>query len=190
MKHKLYPAVIALCIGMLSSACSGRPSEQTEPTVSAAEATEAALSPESPVETETDKPLPDMLYARDKLFVSTGRKAILTCGTADGNITSVTAPNQEPSENGQANFGSVGVDYVSAAEHAMAVEIDGSYILFLTPGWTEYQGQYFSEEELSPDTLKWLDNYYSLSEEEQLAISYIPSELIRQEEPPLVTEPN
>ena len=119
MKHKLYPAVIALCIGMLSSACSGRPSSaQTEPAVSAAEATEAALSSESPV------------------------------------------------------------------------EIDGSYILFLTPGWTEYQGQYFSEEELSPDTLKWLDNYYSLSEEEQQAISYIPSELIRQEEPPLVTEPN
>ena len=73
-----------------------------------------------------------MLYARDKLFVSTGRKAILTCGTADGNITSVTAPNQELSENGQANFGSVGADYVSAAEHAMAVEIDGIYILFLT----------------------------------------------------------
>lgn len=70
----------------------------------------------------------------------------------------------------------------------MAVEIDGIYILFLTPGWTEYQGQYFSKEELSPDTLTWLDNYYSLSKEEQLAISYIPAELIRQEEPPLVTE--
>ena len=52
---------------------------------------------------------------QDKLFVSTGRKAILTCGTADGNITSVTVPNQEPSETGQANFGSVGADYVSAA---------------------------------------------------------------------------
>ena len=188
MKHKLYHAMIALCIGMLFAACSGRPLEQKEPAVSAAESTEASFSWESPVESETDQPLPNMLYALDKLFVSTGRKAILTCGTADGNITSVTAPNQEPSENGQANFGSVGADYVSAAEHAMAVEIDGIYILFLTPGWTEYQGQYFSEEELSPDTLEWLDNYYSLSEEEQLAISYIPAELIPQEEPPLVTE--
>ena len=102
MKHKLYHAMIALCIGMLFAACSGRPLEQKEPAVSAAESTEASFSWESPVESETDQPLPNMLYARDKLFVSTGRKAILTCGTADGNITSVTAPNQEPSENGQA----------------------------------------------------------------------------------------
>lgn len=108
--------MIVLCIGMLFAACSGRPLEQTEPAVSAAESTEASFSWESPVESETDQPLPNMLYALDKLFVSTGRKAILTCGTADGNITSVTAPNQEPSENGQANFGSVGADYVSAAE--------------------------------------------------------------------------
>lgn len=119
--------MIALCIGMLFAACSGRPLEQTEPAVSVAESTEASFSWESPVESETDQPLPNMLYARDKLFVSTGRKAILTCGTADSNITSVTAPNQELSENGQANFGSVGADYVSAAEHAMAMEIDGIY---------------------------------------------------------------
>ena len=104
MKHKLYHAMISLCIGMLFAACSGKPLEQTEPAVSAAESTEASFSWESPVESETDQQLPNMLYARDKLFVSTGRKAILTCGTADGNITSVTAPNQEPSENGQANF--------------------------------------------------------------------------------------
>lgn len=98
MKHKLYHAMIALCIGMLFAACSGRPLEQKEPAVSAAESTEASFSWESPVESETDQPLPNMLYARDKLFVSTGRKAILTCGTADGNIASVTAPNQEPSK--------------------------------------------------------------------------------------------
>lgn len=84
--------MISLCIGMLFAACSGKPLEQTEPAVSAAESTEASFSWESPVESETDQQLPNMLYARDKLFVSTGRKAILTCGTADGNITSVTAP--------------------------------------------------------------------------------------------------
>ena len=79
--------MIVLCIGMLFAACSGRPLEQTEPAVSAAESTEASFSWESPVESETDQPLPNMLYALDKLFVSTGRKAILTCGTADGKIT-------------------------------------------------------------------------------------------------------
>ena len=78
MKHKLYHAMISLCIGMLFAACSGKPLEQTEPAVSAAESTEASFSWESPVESETDQQLPNMLYARDKLFVSTGRKAILT----------------------------------------------------------------------------------------------------------------
>ena len=43
MKHKLYHAMIVLCIGMLFAACSGRPLEQTEPAVSAAESTEASF---------------------------------------------------------------------------------------------------------------------------------------------------
>ena len=46
----------------------------------------------------------------------------------------------------------------------MAVKSMESTFFFLTPGWTEYQGQYFSEEGCHPDTLEWLDNYYSLSE--------------------------
>ena len=42
-----------------------------------------------------------------------------------------------------------------------------------------FQGRTFSRADLSEETLEWLERYNALSEEEQLAISYIPADLHR-----------
>ena len=44
-------------------------------------------------------------------------------------------------------------------------------------GTVQFHGESFSRSELSQGTLDWLDWYLTLSEEEQLAISYVPNEL-------------
>ncbi len=41
----------------------------------------------------------------------------------------------------------------------------------------QYQDQWYSREDLSEDTIKWMEWYNCLSPEEQLAISYVPHEL-------------
>lgn len=43
----------------------------------------------------------------------------------------------------------------------------------------QFHGQTFSRSELSQGTLDWLDWYLALTEEEQLAISYVPAELYK-----------
>ena len=43
----------------------------------------------------------------------------------------------------------------------------------------QFHGQNFSRSELSQGTLDWLDWYLALTEEEQLAISYVPAELYK-----------
>ena len=40
-----------------------------------------------------------------------------------------------------------------------------------------FQGRVFQSADLSEATLQWLEHYNSLTEEEQLAISYIPADL-------------
>lgn len=40
-----------------------------------------------------------------------------------------------------------------------------------------FNGKTFNEDDLSPDTIEWLEKYNELSEDEQLSISYIPSDL-------------
>lgn len=41
----------------------------------------------------------------------------------------------------------------------------------------QYMGQWYSREDLSEDTIQWLEWYNLLSPEEQMAISYVPGEL-------------
>lgn len=41
-----------------------------------------------------------------------------------------------------------------------------------------YRGQVYDADALSAETLEWLEWFNSLSEEEQLAISYVPNEFL------------
>lgn len=119
-----------------------------------------------------------MVYLRDKLFTSTGREAYVTCGTADGQITSVTSGYKIPQENGQANFNCKGTDYITVDEEGAAVLMDGKYILFLTENAVDYEGKCYRKADLSKETLDWLTFYNSLSKEGQMSISMVPHEFV------------
>lgn len=43
----------------------------------------------------------------------------------------------------------------------------------------EYEGEYYLKSDISEDTLKWLEFYHSMPEEERLKINMVPSEFIR-----------
>ena len=64
----------------------------------------------------------------------------------------------------------------------IVVLIDGTYWLYENKANTngeviEFHGSQFSKADLSAETLEWLEWYNSLSPEEQLAVSSVPSEL-------------
>lgn len=112
------------------------------------------------------------------LLHSTGRTARVSCGTPDGALASSVAFNRTPTEEGQSNFGYRDIDYIYLDENAAAVKLGGSYILFLADGTVEYEGRFFAADQLSPETLEWLEYYNSLPEEGQRSISMVPHDLI------------
>ena len=75
-------------------------------------------------------------------------------------------------------FGYRDIDYIYLDEKAAAVKLGGSYILFLADGTVEYEGRFFVADQLSPETLEWLEYYNSLPEEGQRSISMVPHDLI------------
>lgn len=126
-------------------------------------------------------PLSPMFYTRDTLFIGTDRTARPTCGTEDGSFSSIIDNLTVPTENNQANFGRKGDGYLSLADGAMAVRTGDNYTLFLAEGTAEYEGRFFQKSGLSKDTLEWLEFYHTLSEEDRLSISYVPHELLSED---------
>ncbi len=124
------------------------------------------------------EPLSPMFYARDTLFIGTGRTASPTCGTEDGSFSSVIDSLKVPSENGQSNFGNKGDGYISLWDGAMAVRDGDHYTLFLANGTLEYEGRFFRQSDLSEDTVAWLESYNNLPEEGRKSISYVPYDLM------------
>ena len=108
----------------------------------------------------------------------TGRAAKVKCGTADGTLTSCVAVNQTPKEDGQSNFGCRDIEYIRLGESAAAVKLEGSYVLFLADGIVEYEGDFFAADQLSQETLDWLERYNSMPEEAQRSTSMVPPDLI------------
>ena len=47
------------------------------------------------------------------------------------------------------------------------------------PETVEYEGEYYLKSEISEDTLRWLENYHSLSEEDRRKISMVPHEFVK-----------
>ncbi|MCD7909749.1 MAG: YobA family protein [Clostridium sp.] len=112
------------------------------------------------------------------LLRSTGREAKAGGGKPDGTLSSSVAVNQTPEVEGQSNFGFRDIAYIRLGENAAAVKLDGRYILFLADGTVEYEGDFYQEDQLSQETLDWLEYYNSLPEEIQRSISMVPADLI------------
>ncbi|MDD3252600.1 MAG: hypothetical protein PHV18_08575 [Lachnospiraceae bacterium] len=119
---------------------------------------------------------PHMIFIRGLCLTDTGREAYVTCGTTDGEITAVTADDKAPETDGEANFDCIGAPYIALADGAAAVLLDDRYQLFLADNLVEYQGVYKQKKDVSADTLKWLDFYYTMSETERDALSMVPDE--------------
>lgn len=149
------------------------PAENTVQSLTETSASSSAAAESFSLENVT---LPQMIYVGDARMTSTGRTAVVTCAAADGTIESLVPDDQYPNENGQANFDCQGVSYILLEEGAAALALDDTYVLFLADDVVEYEGIYKKKNEVSEDTLKWLNFYYTLSDTDRAAINMIPSE--------------
>lgn len=132
-------------------------------------------------ETAQDAPL--MVYLGGACLTDTGRRAvgpdhlpIAADASWDGTLTSQAPSGKIPDQDGQASFSCQNAPYLILAEGAAAVKLDGQYRLFLAENMVEYEGIFKKKDEVSEDTLEWLDFYYSMPEADRLAISMVPSE--------------
>ena len=178
--------LLALTAGMISlSGCAGSNINDTHSPTAKSTVLSQAQAPAADMPSGTaaasaspqaDAVLSQMIYIKDTCMTSAGRTAVLTHDTADGTIQSLVSPEERPSKNGQANFDCRGSSYYSLADGAAAVDINGRCVLFLADDVVEYNGIYKKKTEVSEDTLKWLDFYYSLPETDRDALSMVPSE--------------
>lgn len=168
---------IVLCTGC--TPLSAAPEENRH--TAASFRTEASLEESS---SETVSQEKQMIFIDGKTMISTGRIAVtedrlpLSAETRrpDGSITQLVPESEYPRQNEQANFDCQGSPYLILSDGAAALELEGQYMLFLADDTVEYEGIYKKKNQVSEDTLEWLDFYYSLTAQERLAVSMIPSE--------------
>lgn len=168
---------IVLCIGCTSLSAAPEENRHT----AASFRTEASLEESS---SETVSQEKQMIFIDGKTMISTGRIAVtedrlpLSAETRrpDGSITQLVPESEYPRQNEQANFDCQGSPYLILSDGAAALELEGQYMLFLADDTVEYEGIYKKKNQVSEDTLEWLDFYYSLTAQERLAVSMIPSE--------------
>lgn len=170
---------IVLCTGCTSLSAAPEENRHT----AASFRTEASLEESS---SETVSQEKQMIFIDGKTMISTGRIAVtedrlpLSAETRrpDGSITQLVPESEYPRQNEQANFDCQGSPYLILSDGAAALELEGQYMLFLADDTVEYEGIYKKKNQVSEDTLEWLDFYYSLTAQERLAVSMIPSEFV------------
>lgn len=137
-----------------------------------------------------------MVRINNKLYYDTGRESTVSerCGNMDGEITTTVDGSEIPMEDNQSNFGS-GFGYQYGADDTIEIYMNGKWWVFATekviasseliadPVSLEetetilFNNKTFNKSDLSQGTIEWLEWYNNLSEEDQLAISFIPAEL-------------
>lgn len=149
---------------------------------------------ESLEETIVGNDLIPMVMVNGELYMDTGHESTVKarCGMMDGEITSTVNRTEEPTKDNESNFGTgYGYQYGSQ-EGLIEIYMNDKWFVFATEkvlassqmmietNETEtitFHDKTYNKCDLSEETIEWLENYNSLSEEEQLAISYIPTEL-------------
>ena len=128
----------------------------------------------------------------DTLYSHVLRK-IRECARAalmDGEITSTVDGSEIPTKDNQSNFGT-GFEYQYGADNTIEIFMNEKWIVFEQRegdgSKVRYGDRMVDAEDLSKETLEWLDWYNSLPEEQQLAVSFVPSDLI-EETGPVKTE--
>ena len=171
-KYRKFLVLLAMSAAAITaSGCSASENE----TVSAADTQSAGAQ-------EAEEPS-NMIFLNNTIYYDTGRTVFSQPDHTDGTIQSTTTEGKTPEQNEEANFDCQGASYCILAAGAAAVHLDettDAYELFLADDTVEFQGVFKKKKELSADTLKWLNFYYSLSEADRNALSMIPSEFAGQ----------
>lgn len=124
-----------------------------------------------------------MVMVNGKLYYDTGKESIIDarCGTADGEITSSVDGAETPAKDNQSNFGT-GFEYQYGDDDTIEIFMNEKWIVFEhregAGSQVRFGDKMIDTEGLSKETLEWLAWYNSLTEEEQLAISAVPPELM------------
>lgn len=133
-----------------------------------------------------------MVMVDGKLYYDTGKESTISgrCGVMDGEITSTVDGSEIPTKDNQSNFGT-GFEYQYGADNTIEIFMNEKWIVFEQRegdgSKVRYGDRMVDAEDLSKETLEWLDWYNSLPEEQQLAVSFVPSDLI-EETGPVKTE--
>ena len=123
-----------------------------------------------------------MILVDGKYYYDTGRTSSRTdrSNEMDGEITSTVDGSEKPMENNQSNFGS-GYPYQLGEDDTIEVYMNGKWEIFEyrsgDGSLIRYQDKWYSQGDLSEETIEWLHWYNSLSKEEQRSVSAVPSDL-------------
>ena len=104
-----------------------------EPT--STEKNESAISTEEKTDDDNDKDIvesvfPPMVKVKGIIYKNTGyQNAMVTCGTADGEIKTTVEATKEPERDDESNFGK-GYEYQSWEDGYINVKIDNKWMLF------------------------------------------------------------
>ena len=113
-------------------------------------------------------------------YYSTGEEAVSGDGAPEGEITSTVDGSQIPTEDDQANFGE-GFPYRYGEEGTLQIQMNGKWMVFQhregSGSQVRFGDRWIDSDGLSEETREWLSWYNSLSQEDQLAVSYIPPEV-------------
>lgn len=140
---------------------------------------------------------PPMVMVGGKLYKDTGYvNSAVTCGTADGRITSSVGGKRMPEKDDQANFGD-GYEYQYWDDDSVNVKIDGKWCLFRDPDMSadempdcvasfiadvleDADGRLLVDPVDAPDAFKWLINEWSNPKIKPISLPtenlWIPSE--------------
>ena len=120
-----------------------------------------------------------------KLYYDTGKESTVSarCGVMDGEITSTVDGSEIPTKDNQSNFGT-GFEYQYGADNTIEIFMNEKWIVFEqregTGNQVRFGDRMVDADGLSEETLEWLDWYNSLPEEQQLAISAVPPDLLEE----------
>ena len=126
-----------------------------------------------------------MVMVDGKLYYDTGKESTVSarCGVMDGEITSTVDGSEIPTKDNQSNFGT-GFEYQYGADNTIEIFMNEKWIVFEqregTGNQVRFGDRMVDADGLLEETLEWLDWYNSLPEEQQLAVSAVPPDLLEE----------
>lgn len=151
---KKYFLIFLAGLMILSLSCKQANTDEKENAPTSTEKNESAISTEERTDKDKDKDiiesaLPPMVKVKGIIYKNTGyQNAMVTCGTADGEIKTSVESTKEPERDDESNFGK-GYEYQSWEDGYINVKIDNKWMLFKDLGLKD------NEDEI----LKWVGHF-------------------------------